>query len=92
MAMNNPQRQQSNNDSVSKAEDFLAEMKDRAEEAHKNNDVFTLTLMQELIKVTSPIVTKAVARFHREERARISGMAKELRAQNRESSPRRRED
>jgi hypothetical protein len=88
MAMNNPHP----NNSVEAAEDLLQELKQRAEDAHRNNDVFTLTLMQELIKVTSPIVTKAVARYHREERARINQMAKEVRAQNRESSPRRRED
>ncbi len=80
------------NQSVTAAEDLLAELKGRAEEAHRRGNVFTLTLMQELIKVTSPIVTKAVARFHREERARINQMAKEVRAQSRDSSPRRRED
>jgi hypothetical protein len=73
--------------SVESAENFLVELKKRAEDAHKNNDVFTLNLMQELIKVTSPIVTRALARFHREERARISKMASELRAQNREQKP-----
>src|SRR4051794_2583030 len=55
--------------SVEKAESLLAEMKDRAMEAHRTGDQFTMSLMQELIKVTSPIVTKAVNRYHREERA-----------------------
>jgi len=64
---------------VEKAEALLAEMKDRAMEAHKKGDKFTMSLMQELIKVTSPIVTKAVARFHREERSRINNLARELR-------------
>src|SRR5260370_37636477 len=65
--------------SVEKAESLLAEMKDRAMEAHRTGDKFTMTLMQELIKVTSPIVTRAVNRFHREERTRINNLARELR-------------
>jgi monomeric isocitrate dehydrogenase len=89
MAMNNPQQP---NQSVTAAEDLLQELKQRAEDAHKKNDLFTLSLMTELIKVTSPIVTKAVNRYHREERARINEMARNLRQQNRESSPRKRED
>jgi hypothetical protein len=68
---------------VESAENLLRELKQRAEAAHKANDIFTLNLMSELIKVTSPIVTKAVNRYHREERARING----LRQQLRESSP-----
>jgi predicted N-acyltransferase len=68
---------------VESAENLLRELKQRAEAAHKANDIFTLTLMSELIKVTSPIVTKAVNRYHREERARIN----QLRQQLRESSP-----
>ncbi len=74
------------NNSVASAENLLQELKQRAEAAHKNNDVFTLNLMQELIRVTSPIVTKAVNRYHREERARINDMARKLREQNRSQS------
>ena len=74
------------NKSVEAAEDLLQEMKQRAEDAHKANDVFMLGVMTELIKVASPIVTKAVARHHREERARINEMHRELRQQNRGSS------
>jgi predicted N-acyltransferase len=77
--------------SVAAAENLLQELKQRAEAAHKNNDVFTMTLMQELIKVTSPIVTRAVNRYHREERARINEMARNLRAQSREQKPSNRE-
>ena len=79
------------NDSVTAAENLLQELKQRAEDAHKRNDAFTLNLMQELIKVTSPIVTRAVNRYHREERARINDMARKLRAQNREQKPSRNE-
>ena len=72
---------------VESAENLLAELKKRAEDAHRNNDEFTLRLMQDLIKVTSPIVTKALARFHREERARINNLASQLREKNREQKP-----
>jgi len=75
------------NSSVAAAENLLQELKQRAEAAHKNNDVFTLNLMTELIRVTSPIVTKAVNRYHREERARINEMARNLRSQSREQKP-----
>ena len=64
---------------VEKAETLLRDLKKQAEDAHKANDIFTLTLMTELIKVVSPLVTKAVNRFHREERARINALRTELR-------------
>jgi hypothetical protein len=68
---------------VEKAENLLRDLKRQAEDAHKANDKFTLNLMAELIKTVSPIVTKAVNRYHREERARINALRYELR----ESSP-----
>ena len=77
MAMNNPQRQSPNNDAVSAAENFLADLKQRAEEAFNRDDKFMFNLMKQLIGVTSPIVTKALARYHREERARINGLGKD---------------
>jgi len=78
MAMNNPQRPQSNtNNAVSAAENFLADLKERAEEAFNRDDKFMFSLMKQLIGVTSPIVTKALARYHREERARINGLGKD---------------
>jgi hypothetical protein len=70
-------QKQPQNNSVSIAEGLLQELKQRAEEAHKRNDIFTFNLMRQLIGVTSPIVTKAVARYHREERARINGLGKD---------------
>jgi len=73
---------------VEQAENLLRELKQRAENAHKNNDLFTFDLMSELIKVTSPIVTKAVNRYHREERARINKLRDDLRGQTRAASPR----
>lgn len=73
---------------VEQAENLLRELKQRAENAHKNNDLFTFDLMSELIRVTSPIVTKAVNRYHREERARINKLRDDLRGQTRTASPR----
>jgi hypothetical protein len=64
---------------VEKAENLLRDLKRQAEDAHRANDMFTLTLMTELIKVVSPLVAKAVNRFHREERARINALRQELR-------------
>lgn len=74
--------------SVEAAEDLLQEMKQRAEDAHKANDVFMMGVMTELIKVASPIVTKAINRHHREERARLNEMHRKLREQSRGSSGR----
>jgi hypothetical protein len=73
---------------VEASQNLLAELKHRAETAHKNGDVFTFKLMCELIKVTSPIVTRALARYHREERARINQLGQDLRGQTRTASPR----
>jgi hypothetical protein len=81
-------QKQPQNNSVQIAEDLLRELKQRAEEAFKRNDDFTFKLMRQLIGVTSPIVTKAVARYHREERARINGLGK---AQKDEQKPANRE-
>ena len=67
----------STNDAVSRAENFLADLKQQAETAFEQDDLFTFNLMRQLIGVTSPIVTKAVARYHREERARINGLGKD---------------
>lgn len=64
--------------SVQAAEGFLAELKKRAEDAHKASDVFMMGLMTDMIKVTSPIVTKAINRYHREERTRINKLHIEL--------------
>ncbi|HEY4033897.1 MAG TPA: hypothetical protein VGL94_08055, partial [Ktedonobacteraceae bacterium] len=50
--------------------------KDQAEAAFNRNDEFTFKLMKQLIGVTSPIVTRAAARYYREERARINNLGK----------------
>ena len=68
-----------NTSSVNAAEGLLNQLKSQAEQAHKANDVFMMSVYSELIKVATPVVTKAVARYHREERARLNAMHKELR-------------
>ena len=72
--------------SVAAAENLLQEMKQRAADAHKNNDVFMMSVMAQLLKVVSPIVTKAIARKHREDLARINADHRELREQARNQS------
>jgi len=96
MAMNNPHP---NNNSTKAAEDLLQEMKQRAADAHRNNDAFMMGVMTQLLKVVSPIVNKAIARANREDLAQINADHKKLREQaqaerqqRRESSGRNRED
>jgi hypothetical protein len=69
--------------SVETAETILENLKAEAKKAHEAEDVFLMGILTELIGVASPIVTKAVARQHREERAKINAAHKELRAKTR---------
>jgi hypothetical protein len=86
MATNMTNNPQGTSQSVEAAEAFLADLKSKAKQAHDSGDVFMMGILTELIGVTSPIVTKAIARLHREERARINKAHKELRAKVRESA------
>jgi hypothetical protein len=72
--------------SVEAAQDLLNDIKDKAKQAHDSGDVFMLGVMTEVLGVVSPIVTKAVARLHREERSRVNKAHKELRAKVREGA------
>ena len=65
--------------SIEQAEDILADLKDRAQKAHDAEDVFLMGVLTELIGVCSPIVTKSIARQHRESRAKINADHKALR-------------
>ncbi len=67
-----------NPDSLDAAQDVLSDLKARAKDAEDKGDVFTFGLMNELIKVVSPIVTKAHARLIREERAQHNAAFKAL--------------
>ena len=76
-----------NPNSVETAEAILQDLKVKAKEAHDKEDVFLMGILTDLIAVASPIVTKAIARQHREERARINAAHKELRAKVRGQAP-----
>jgi len=97
MANENENQNQFSPKSVEAAQEVLSDLKAKAKQAHDSEDVFMMSIMTDLISVASPIVTKAVARLHREERAKINKAHKKLRAkvrpQQSESRPRlRRED
>ena len=70
--------------SVEKLEAILANLKTQAKTAHDEEDVLTMSALTEMIGVCSPIVTKAIARQHREARAKINAAHKKLRAKVRE--------
>ena len=72
-------------ESVNAAEGILADLKEQANKAHQDEDVFMMGLMTELISATSPIVTKAINRLHREERARINARHKALKEKMRDA-------
>jgi hypothetical protein len=69
--------------SVAAAEDLLQDLKQRAQAAHAHNDVFMMGVMSQLLKVVSPIVTRAIARANREDLAKINADHRELKEKNR---------
>lgn len=71
--------------SVEAAEGILRDLKDQANTAHQEDDVFMMGLMTELIAATSPIVTKAINRLHREDRAKINKKHKKLKEKVRDA-------
>lgn len=77
---------QFNSKSVETAEAILQDLKAKAKQAHEQEDVFMMGILTELIGVASPIVTRAVARLNRMERAKINAAHKDLRAKAREQS------
>lgn len=64
---------------VRDAEGLLQRLKDEARKAHQESNVFMLDLYTELVRVTSPIVTNALERIEREEKAAINRACKGLR-------------
>jgi hypothetical protein len=78
MANENETTSQFNENAVNAAQDVLADLKDKAKQAIEANDVFMSALMTDLIKTVSPLVTKSIARLHREERAQINAQHKKL--------------
>lgn len=71
--------------SVEAAEELLADIKGKARAANEANDVFMMGIFKEVLDVVSPIVTKSIARYHRQERAEINKQHKALREKMRES-------
>lgn len=71
-----------NPNSLKAAESVLMDLKSKATEAEKHGDAFTFGLMNQLVKVVSPIVTKAHARLIREEKAEMNRRHQELKAKS----------
>ena len=70
--------------SVEKLEAILENLKVQAKAAHEEEDVLLMSALTEMIGVCSPIVTSAIARQHREARAKINKAHKALRKKVRE--------
>jgi hypothetical protein len=70
---------------VEAANGLLQEITARASQAREQNNVFLLDLYTELLRVVSPIVTRAFAHARRQERAAINKAHKALRKQAREA-------
>ena len=70
---------------VAKLREILQGLKEDARRAYDANDLSSLKIYTELLKVASPIVVKAQARLEREERARINKAHKALSKQQREA-------
>lgn len=66
-------------DMVRDAEGLLQRLKDEAHKAHEQGNVFMLDVYTQLVSVTSPIVTNALERVEREEKAAINRARKGLR-------------
>lgn len=64
---------------VDDAEKLLDELKARARQAHDAGDAFMLGLYNDLLRVCSPVVVRAIARAEREEKAAINKAHKALR-------------
>jgi hypothetical protein len=69
-----------NSDSLNAAQDVLMDLKSKASEAERRGDAYTFGLMNQLVKVVSPIVTKAHARLLREEKADLNKRHQTLKA------------
>jgi len=79
-------------DPIDSAQEVLSNLKARAKAAQEANDAFLFGILNDLIKVASPIVTRAFARQQREDRSKINAAHKALRAKFREDSAKNRSD
>jgi hypothetical protein len=63
-----------------KVQDLLRGLKEDAQKAHAEGDMFMLAVYNDLLQVCSPIVVKSLARLEREEKAVLNKHEKEMRA------------
>lgn len=68
-------------DSVESVQEVLSDLKARAKKAQEDNDAFLFGVLVELIKVASPICTKAFKRQLREQNAKINAVHADLRTE-----------
>jgi hypothetical protein len=83
MAMNQPTGTATNAktltaDRLQRVEDLLQALKADAHKAEQEGDTFMLGVYKELLRVTSPIVVRAHARFEREDNATLNKAHKNL--------------
>jgi hypothetical protein len=67
-----------------KVQELLRGLKEDAQKAHADGDMFMLSVYNDLLQVCSPIVVKSLARLEREEKAVFNKQEKEMRKQARE--------
>jgi CRISPR/Cas system-associated endonuclease Cas3-HD len=65
----NPETAKAN---LQRVEDLLENLKEDAQKAIAEKDVYMLGVYQEILKVVSPITTRAAARLRREDQAAIN--------------------
>jgi hypothetical protein len=68
-----------------KVQDLLQGLKQDAQKANADGDMFMLSVYNDLLQVCSPIVVKSLARLEREEKAALNKREKEMRKQAREA-------
>lgn len=68
-------------DPVDSVQEVLSDLKARAKKAQEDNDAFLFGVLVELIKVASPIATRAYKRQMREQNAKINAAHAGLRSE-----------
>ncbi|MBA2396522.1 MAG: hypothetical protein H0V70_27675 [Ktedonobacteraceae bacterium] len=73
-----------NAEKLEKVQALLQSLKEDAQKADADGDMFMLSVYNDLLHVCSPIVVKSLARLEREENAVLNKREKEMRKQVRE--------
>lgn len=68
---------------LEKVQTLLRGLKEDAQKANEDGDMFMLSVYNDLLQVCSPIVVRSVARLEREEKAALNKREKEMRKQAR---------